>query len=380
MTKPRILVVDDEPGMLHAVERVLAAGYEVLGCRSARRSLEQAVAFVPELALLDVRMPELSGFELMESLRRALPDLDVIFMTGSVDQMDATLVRAIRQKAFYFIQKPFDREVLLALVERCVELRRLSTERRRYMGRLESELAEARAFQESLQPQASAEIEGFAIAARSVPCVELGGDFFDFAAAGRGVLTVLIADVAGHGASAAMLTGIVKSAFDASHSDDYAPLAVVQRIAAGIRRFDHRKFVTLLCARIDRAGGIIEYVGAGHPPALLWGAGRAPVHLEPTGPIVSPALLPSTWVVRRIEAGRDWHLLLYTDGVAECEGPGGRFGARGIVDQIGRHEEGGEALLDGILEAVRSFSAGRPADDDLTLLTAAPCPAGRPVS
>ena len=44
-------------------------------------------------------------------------------MTGSVDDLDEKLVRAIRSPAFYFIQKPFDREVLRTLVERCVELR-----------------------------------------------------------------------------------------------------------------------------------------------------------------------------------------------------------------------------------------------------------------
>jgi sigma-B regulation protein RsbU (phosphoserine phosphatase) len=370
--KPRVLVVDDEPGMLRAVERVLSSAYEVLACRSALNALGRAPSFSPDLALLDVRMPELSGFELMDRLKAQHPDLDFIFMTGSVDQIDATLVRAIRVKAFYFIQKPFDREVLLALIERCVELRRLSHENQRHVSRLESELAEARAFQESLLPRVPAESEGIRIEARYLPCAEIGGDFYDFSPAGKGLLTMLIADVAGHGASAAMLTGIVKSAFDASHAEGTHPIDVVNRIASGLRGFEFRRFVTLLCARIDVATGTIEYVNAGHPPAVLWGPGRSPSLLDPTGPLISSALAPSTWTERRVEAGRDWRLLFYTDGVTESEGAKGELGLRGVLDQVARHPGGEGPLLDGILEAMSPGAPGVGAADDLTLLTARP--------
>ena len=79
--------------------------------------------FRPELAIVDIRMPDMDGFELMARLKGRFPALDVILMTGSVDDLDEKLVRAIRSPAFYFIQKPFDRDVLRTLVERCVELR-----------------------------------------------------------------------------------------------------------------------------------------------------------------------------------------------------------------------------------------------------------------
>jgi CheY-like chemotaxis protein len=68
--------------------------------------------FHPELAIVDIRMPDLDGFELMARLKARFPGLEVILMTGSVDDLDEKLVRAIRSQAFYFIQKPFDREVL----------------------------------------------------------------------------------------------------------------------------------------------------------------------------------------------------------------------------------------------------------------------------
>src|SRR4030095_13968571 len=118
--------------------------------------------------------------ELLGRLKAVRSDLDIILMTGSATETESKLIRSIRERAFYFIQKPFDREVLLTLVARCLELRKLAEENRRHVGRLEGELREARAFQKSLLPPESGKIDGLAIDARYLPSSELGGDFFDY--------------------------------------------------------------------------------------------------------------------------------------------------------------------------------------------------------
>ena len=371
MTKPRILIVDDDPGMLRATERVLAGQYEVATCRSSRDALARASAFAPDIALLDVRMPELSGFELREALQETCHDVDVIFMTGSLNEIDATLVRAIRAKAFFFIQKPFDREVLLTLVERCVELRRLSAENRRHVSRLEAELAEARAFQQSLLPAESSSVGGLSVAVRYVPSAELGGDFYDYAAADADEATLLIADAAGHGVSAAMLTGVVKAAFDASRADRFEPRAVVRRIAEGLRGFEHQRFVTAACVRINATRGVLEYVNAGHPAGAVWSDGTGLVRLESTGPLICSAFPNAGWDQATIAVSARTQVLLFTDGVSERQASGEMFGERRIVDECLRHPAGGAALLDAILASADRFSAGCTADDDQTLLTAA---------
>ena len=60
-------------------------------------------------------MPEMTGFEVTRGLKAALRDVDVILMTGNAEEPDDNLIQAIDEGAFYFIQKPFDRRVLLAL-------------------------------------------------------------------------------------------------------------------------------------------------------------------------------------------------------------------------------------------------------------------------
>jgi sigma-B regulation protein RsbU (phosphoserine phosphatase) len=370
MRRARILVVDDEPGMLRAVDRVLSKDHHVVGTRLSRDALSVASEFHPELAIVDVRMPDLDGFELMALLKARFSSLDVILMTGSVDDLDEKLVRAIRSPAFYFIQKPFDREVLRTLVERCLELRWRREEHRLNLMRLETEMAEARAFQQSLLPDPEKIVNRVAVCCRYTPSSALGGDLYDYAATSAGRTALLIADVSGHGVSAAMLTGVVKSAFHASQVDGFEPLAVVKRVSMGLAAFSPDRFVTLVAALISPEERQLRYVNAGHPPVALWGGTRAPRWLQSTGPLVSPVLTTSTWEAPVVPIGEGDHLLLYTDGVSEALADDDGRAEDRFTSVIARASEGGASLLDTILADVHHELAGRPQPDDLTLLTA----------
>jgi len=369
MKSARILVVDDEPGMLRAVDRVLSKDHHVVGTRLSREALSIAGDFHPELAIVDIRMPDLDGFELMAQLKARFSGIDVILMTGSVDDLDDKLVRAIRSPAFYFIQKPFDREVLRTLVDRCLELRWRREEHRLNLNRLETEMAEARAFQQSLLPDRETVVNGVAVCCRYTPSSALGGDLYDYAAS-TGRTALLIADVSGHGVSAAMLTGIVKSAFHASHVDGFEPAAVVQRVSMGLAAFSPDRFVTMVAALISPEERQLRYVNAGHPPVALWGRTREPRWLHSTGPLVSPALMESTWESPVVPIHEGDHLLLYTDGISDALADDNGKSEKGFTRIIDRASEGGAPLLDTILADVHRRLAGRPQPDDLTLLTA----------
>jgi phosphoserine phosphatase RsbU/P len=369
MRASRILVVDDDPGMLRAVERVLGGSHHVIGTTSPREALAKAAAIHPDLAIVDIRMPELDGFELMAQLKSQLAELDVILMTGSVDDLDEKLVRALRSPAFYFIQKPFDRDVLWTLVQRCLELRWRREQHRENVARLETEMAEARAFQQSLLPDRETVINGLAICGRYVPCAQLGGDLYDYAAVDSGEAALLVADVCGHGVSAAMLTGVVKSAFHAARSEKFDPSAVVHRVWHALTPFSAQRFVTLFAALVEPAGGQLRYVNAGHPSVLVWNGARNSSWLESTGPLISP-VLPASWEARTISVDAGDQLLLYTDGVSEPLADADGCAKSRIQALIAEHAGGGAQLLDAIGEAVRRALKGRAQSDDLTLLTA----------
>jgi serine phosphatase RsbU (regulator of sigma subunit) len=311
----------------------------------------------------------MNGFEVTRALKASLPDLDAILMTGNAEEPDENLIRAIDEGAFYFIQKPFDRRVLLTLVNRCLEVRRLRQDRERFLERVERELDEARQFQLSLLPPTHTEFPGASIWARYLACNELAGDIYDYAKADEGAIAILIADVVGHGASAAMMTGVVKAAFRASHVDDFEPLAVVDRVREGIRDFDPGRFVTLCCARVSFRRSELTYVNAGHPEPIARIGGARPILLDSTGPLLSSALfdIPCEQISREIGPGDS--LLFYTDGVTEARGPGGMFGQTPLITAMIDGSHKGSGLLDFLLSELVAFSNATSNQDDVTLLT-----------
>lgn len=370
MTGSRILVVDDEPGILRAVERVLGDIHRVCGTSSSKDAVALAAEFLPELAIVDIRMPDVDGFELMARLKTRLPQVDVILMTGSVDDLDEKLIRAIKSPAFYFIQKPFDREVLKTLVERCLELQWRREAHRRHLQHLENERSQARTFQQSLLPQREATFNGLSVCSQYLPCSGIGGDLYDYAAADSGQTALLVADVSGHGLAAAMMTSVVKSAFHAARVDGYDPLAVVHRVWGALAAFGPEKFVTLFAALIAPEDSRLRYVSAGHPPGVLWKDARDPVWLASTGPLISPALSASTWTIESLAMQTGDQLLLYTDGVTEALGSDDDVAPSQIIDAIHREAGGGMQLLDAILADIQQKLGGSPQPDDVTLMTA----------
>jgi serine phosphatase RsbU (regulator of sigma subunit) len=366
--KPRVLIVDDDPEMLSAVESVLAGDYEVRSVSDPVIAESEASNFRPQLALLDLRMPKLDGFTLLQRLKERMPHLQVILMTGSVYDLDRDLVRAVREKAFYFIQKPFDREVLLTLVERCNEIRVLEEERRRHLRELTEELEEAARFQRSLLPPGDATCAGLSVAARLLPHDPVAGDLYDYAAA-DGAASFLVADVVGHGMSAALLTGMVKAAFGASHAEGYDPGAVVARVRAGFRGFPPALFATLLCARIMPAEEKLEVVNAGHPAGILATRSGTITSLGPTGPMVSALFGETSWSVARSSWGPGDRLVLVTDGLTEVRRGSEEFGEERLTSRVvaGRKLDGG-ALAEDVLSDIRGFAPKPDSEDDLTLI------------
>ena len=131
MVTPEILIVDDEPDMLELLKRSLEPD---LNCRlSTAASAKSALRLFSEksfdLALIDIKMPEMDGLELLELVKRKWPDLTVVMMTayGTIE----TAVYAMKQGAYDFITKPFDHETLLVRLEKALERSTLLAENRR---------------------------------------------------------------------------------------------------------------------------------------------------------------------------------------------------------------------------------------------------------
>jgi DNA-binding NtrC family response regulator len=102
----KILVVDDEPDIVDIVREHFEAIYEVHTALSGSRAIKLVRTVRPDLVLLDLRMPGLSGVDVLKTLRRMDPKLVVIIITANEDTDVAA--DAIAQGAFSYVPKPFD--------------------------------------------------------------------------------------------------------------------------------------------------------------------------------------------------------------------------------------------------------------------------------
>ncbi|MDB4880486.1 MAG: NtrC family two-component response regulator, partial [Gemmatimonadetes bacterium] len=126
---PSVLVVDDETGILESLSILLRnAGFATHTARGGRAGLEQLAAIQPDIVLSDVRMPDVGGVEILAAARQQDPDTPVILMTAQATLQSA--MQAVNEGAFYYIQKPFRNDELLAILKRAAEHRELRVENR----------------------------------------------------------------------------------------------------------------------------------------------------------------------------------------------------------------------------------------------------------
>jgi DNA-binding NtrC family response regulator len=125
--KPSVLVVDDESGILDTLRILLRnEGFEVTTAQGGKAGLEQIRSGIHDLILSDVRMPQVSGLDILNAAREQDPMTPVILMTAQASLQSA--ISAVNSGAFYYIQKPFSNDELVAILRRACEFRAVRVE------------------------------------------------------------------------------------------------------------------------------------------------------------------------------------------------------------------------------------------------------------
>ncbi|HXL46546.1 MAG TPA: sigma-54 dependent transcriptional regulator, partial [Candidatus Binatia bacterium] len=131
-----LLVADDDPGLRESLERTLTReGYRVVLASDGRAALERVQAGGVDLIVTDLKMPGLTGLELLRAAKAIMPDVDVILLTafGTVEEA----VKAMKDGAYDFLTKPFRREQLIKLIDKALERRDLIEQNRALKKQLE---------------------------------------------------------------------------------------------------------------------------------------------------------------------------------------------------------------------------------------------------
>jgi sigma-B regulation protein RsbU (phosphoserine phosphatase) len=235
--------------------------------------------------------------------------------------------------------------------------------------RMERELQLGREIQNRLLPVPPSDIAGIELAAQSIPCYEVGGDYYDFLELPNGDLGLVIGDVSGKGVAAALIMSSVQAALRvaAAIEDDLA--ALVTRLNALIyRNTSGRKYVTFFFGRYTPSTGELRFVNAGHNPPFITSS-DAIEKLDSTGRPIG--LLPdSRFEARTVTIPRGATLFLYTDGLNEAADPDEEeFGNERLVETFRAVSSKSAAEVPGaVLAKITAFERGAHATDDKTLV------------
>jgi len=236
--------------------------------------------------------------------------------------------------------------------------------------KLEKEMAVAREIQRELLPESDPVLDGWDIAGVNIPCLTVGGDYYDYLETG-GKLGLTIADVSGKGTGPALLMASVQASLRALTASQDLPLdQLFTRLNRMVfKSTEPNKYVTIFYGLLDPASGELQYVNAGHVyPLLVRRSGKA-VRLREGSPVVG--LLPEIEVsVGRTTMEPGEVLVLYTDGLSETRSPAGaEFEEKGIIRAVREAADlPAREVVGRLVSGVRLFAAEAGLIDDLTLV------------
>ncbi|TAL34570.1 MAG: response regulator [Spirochaetes bacterium] len=342
-----VLAVDDDPINLQVIVNYLTMeGYRVVTANSGPRAISLLAAAKPDLVLLDIMMPGMSGYEAAAQIRKAYPynELPIVLLTARGRVTDLT--EGFASGGSDYIVKPFSKSELLTRIRFHIYLKNAFREGKR-LARIEQELDIARRIQRNTLPAGPPRSPHFTIAARYISAERVGGDYFDFHVFDDGSLAVFITDVVGHGIPAAFIASMVKLAFSVNREGASDPPAFMRSMSRTLAGNTGGHMLTAELVYLDRRGGRLRCARAGHEPVLVYH--RAENRMEeimPRGILIGYDSRTTFEEGETAFAPGD-RIILYTDGLTEARNPvNGRAPGTDINETMFGHD----ALLGTIME------------------------------
>ncbi|MGK5091692.1 SpoIIE family protein phosphatase [Deltaproteobacteria bacterium TL4] len=392
-----ILVVDDEVVNVHILKSHLQlSNYKILTAYDGIQALELLSQHVPDLILLDVMMPRMSGYEVCQKIRESYSSivLPVIMLTAKNQVID--LVEGFQSGANDYLTKPFHKKELLSRVQMHLQLKMLAFAMKE-SERQQMELKTAQTVQKRLLPQFDPQLEEIEIASFYQSASESGGDWYDYGYyQDTNRLDVVIGDVTGHGVSAALITAMADSIYHSmeehhrriiangtSHQLLHPTYFLELLNNLMIKSTDSSYAMTFFYSAIDLKKKNLLYSNAGHNPCFIFRPSQfkfirngkehksSILHLKSQN---APLGYDSDAVFKMdIQPLQTEDVLIwYTDGLVEnTNAQGQMFGSmplKWIIKQCANLNA--SEIKDRIISAFHQHCGDYPPDDDITLIVA----------
>jgi serine phosphatase RsbU (regulator of sigma subunit)/pSer/pThr/pTyr-binding forkhead associated (FHA) protein len=235
-------------------------------------------------------------------------------------------------------------------------------------AKMEQEMRIAADIQQALLPKGGRVGAFFTLAAASLPCRSIGGDFYDYVDLPGGGFGFALGDVAGKGPPAALLSAMMQGIFAAQAAASDTPCQTIARVNLALyKRGIESRFVTLMYGTLE-SDGRLTYCNAGHNPPLVVGKNSVR-RLETGGPIVG-LFEAATFEEETVTlASGDW-LIIFSDGVSEALSVDGEeYGETRLLATAEKHLDlEPSEFLQAIFADVRAFTRGAAQSDDITAM------------
>lgn len=393
-----ILAVDDDVDILDLLEISLDSdGYNVITAGDGLDAIAKAKSHVPDLIVLDLMMPMMDGFEVIDNLRadsqtRAIP---VIMLTARAQTNEK--LQGLDAGADDYITKPFDLKELSARIKAVLG----RTQTTKYINpligamgdwfsetgveQLATHLKTAATIQQRLLPQVPPDIPGFDINGVLRSSTSVSGDFYDFILLDDGCVGIVIADVRGKGIPAALLMVMIRTALRLVCRQESSPAAVIKSIN-NLLVIDTEPdlFATMVYGILDPKALTFTYSNAGHcHPLHLKDPGNRKqraienqdtnltIHQLRTGGMVAGSFDFAEFESETVQLQCGDTIFFYTDGIteAERETDGEFYGEERLLDVIRSNKNlSAEMICKTIEDNLMDFIGRKQQTDDLTLI------------
>ncbi len=380
-----ILVVDD-----HRTTRLKLSlglkqqGHTVAEAENGQQALDIMQTESFDLILLDILMPEMDGYQVLEQMKKdsSLRDIPVIVISAQ-DEIES-VVKGIELGADDYLPKSFEPVLLEARIGACLEKKRLRDLQQLYLKSLEREMEIAREIQQGFLPSELPKVDGWEIAAHFKAAREVAGDFYDSFLLPDGNLVCVIGDVCGKGVGAALFMTLFRSLIRATITTDVfcrgneantlTPSERLHHVIPFINTYiadthgDTSTFASVFIGIFDIQDGMLTYVNCGNEPPIWLGKGSIVTVLKPTGPVVG--LFPGVkFLVEEVLMEKNDLLLLYTDGIPDARSSDDEpFGRERLFKLMNAGVTTPALLLENIEEQLYQFIGAAKQFDDITLL------------
>jgi serine phosphatase RsbU (regulator of sigma subunit) len=303
MTKgATILIIDDDPATRELLSAYLEnSDFRVIEAQNGRTGLEQCRRYQPDLVLCDLRLPDMSGFEVLESMSHDAPETPVIVI--SVINQLSEAIKAFKLGASDYITKPIDNlAVLEHSIRQALERAGLVRKNREYQEYLETtnqkleqsllQLKEdeeaGRRLQFQLLPRNKKAFGAYYFSRRLWTSLYLSGDFVDYFDIDDEHIGFYMADVSGHGVSSAFVTVLLKSYMNRYlelHRQGKSrgildPATIFTRMNRNILKSGMNKYLTMFYGVIYKPENKLYYSNGGQFPYPLLFDGNTARYIE----------------------------------------------------------------------------------------------------